>query len=446
MAVGVKTLVDCVNSSIETASQPLEILQLASVNQNFDAGFVKSVASVASLPSATCNKGRMIYVEDVCGYRWSDGVSWTNDFTSELVGLAWSWGCNSAGRLGDNTATDRSSPVSVVGGFTDWCQTSAGGSHSLGLRTNGTVWAWGTGGNGVLGNNSNVSQSSPVSVVGGFTDWCQVSAGGDHSLALRTNGTAWAWGRNANGNLGDDTTTSRSSPVSVVGGFTDWCQVSAGTCHNLAVRTNGTAWAWGGNSQGRLGDDTTTDRSSPVSVVGGFTDWFQLSAGREHSLGVRSNGTAWAWGQSIFGRLGDNTATDRSSPVSVVGGFTDWCQTSAGSDHSLAVRTNGTVWAWGRNGQGQLGDDTTTNRSSPVSVVGGFTDWCHISAGNDHSLAVRTTGTVWAWGYNGQGRLGDGTTTNRSSPVSVVGGFTDWCQVSAGNSHSLAIRSTGKGF
>ena len=202
------------------------------------------------------------------------------------------------------------------------------------------------------------------------------------------------------------------------------------------------AWSWGCNGQGRLGDNTAINKSSPVSVVGGFTDWCQITAGGSFSLGIRQSGTAWSWGNNLNGQLGDDTASQKSSPVSVVGGFTDWCQVSAALGiRTLAVRQNGTAWAWGSNNTGQLGDNTTTTRSSPVSVVGGFTNWCQVSAGDVHSLAVRQNGTAWAWGLN-NGRLGDNTITARSSPVSVVGGFVDWCQVAAGGSHSLAIKST----
>jgi alpha-tubulin suppressor-like RCC1 family protein len=196
-----------------------------------------------------------------------------------------------------------------------------------------------------------------------------------------------------------------------------------------------------------LGDGTTTDRRSPVSVVGGFTDWVQIATGSYHTAAVRANGSAWCWGDNFSGQLGDGTTTRRSSPVSVVGGFTNWVQISAGGasngEHTAAVRANGTAWAWGGNPTGELGDGTTTARSSPVSVVGGFTDWVQISAGGDfngQTVAVRANGTAWGWGYNISGMLGDGTTTSRRSPVSVVGGFTDWVQISAGGEHTAAIR------
>ena len=355
----------------------------------------------------------------------------------------WAWGRASYGRLGDGTTVSKSSPVSVVGGFTDWCQISAGYVHSLAVRTNGTAWAWGTG--IPLGDNTTADKSSPVSVVGGFTDWCQVSGGTEFSLGVRTNGTLWAWGTGPDGELGDNTKATKSSPVSVVGGFTDWCQVSGGRVHSLAVRTNGTAWGWGYNGQGRLGNNNTTGTSSPVSVVGGFTNWCQVKAGGKHSLGVRQNGTLWAWGYNYSGQLGDNTTVSKSSPVSVIGGFTNWCQVSSGVQHSLGVRTDGTAWAWGANGGSQLGDNSTgfnAAKSSPVSVVGGFTDWCQVSGGYKQSAGVRTNGTAWAWGQNYCGLLGDNTTVSKSSPVSVVGGFTDWCQVSTGCRHTLGIKST----
>jgi alpha-tubulin suppressor-like RCC1 family protein len=435
-------------TAIENTTNTTYYLQLAKAIQALNMGQIRTVATFANLPSAATQEGWLIFVEADERLYVSDGTEWAT--IVPFVNQAWAWGANNFfdfipfGQLGDNTTVNKSSPVSVVGGFCDWCQVSAGASFSLGVRTRGTAWAWGYNNRGQLGTNNTISMSSPVSVVGGFADWCQVSAGSDHSLGVRQNGTAWAWGTNYQGRLGDNTATNKSSPVSVVGGFCDWCQVSAGY-HSLGVRQSGTAWAWGRGTEGQLGDNTTVDRSSPVSVVGGFTDWCQVSASVAHSLGVRQNGTAWGWGSNVKGQLGNNTVTDRSSPVSVVGGFTNWCQVAAGSANSLAVRQNGTAWSWGCNSNGELGDNTTASKSSPVSVVGGFTDWCQVSTSNSplsHSLGVRQNGTAWAWGCNFCGQLGDNTETPRSSPVSVIGGFTDWCQVSAGWCHSLAIRSS----
>jgi alpha-tubulin suppressor-like RCC1 family protein len=449
---GIKVLVEKLDALIASGSlSDLDLARAMGAIESIEKNGVNSVATLGDLPAASNNKGRFFFVTSENQYVLSNGTTWSIDNVirdPDPIGPTYSWGFNGNGRLGDGTTTAKSSPVSVVGGFTDWIEISgAGGSpggHTLGLRENGAAWSWGSNNFGQLGDNSVVSKNSPVAVVGGFTDFIQLSAGGTHSIGLRQNGTIWAWGSNGSGQLGDGTIGRRSSPVSVVGGFTDWTQVSAGAIQNLGLRQNGTAWAWGAGGSGRLGDGTTVSKSSPVSVVGGFTDWTQVSAGNGHGLGVRSNGTAWAWGFNGNGQLGNNSAVNTSSPVLVAGGFTDWVQVSAGN-HSLGVRTNGTAWGWGFNNlQGQVGDGTSVNRSSPVSVVGGFTNWIQVSAGYRHSLGIRSNGTAWAWGNGTEGRLGDNSTVNRSSPVSVVGGFTGWVQVNGGYRHSLGIIAGGK--
>ena len=412
---------------------------------NDDRSFVV-VADTTANRNATPVAGMIRYNTSLTEYEYYNGLSWQP--IVQLPSDAYGWGLNTDGQLGDRTRDARTSPVSVVGGFTDWVQVSAGGdifnAHSAGIRANGTAWTWGSNDDGQLGDNTIVSKLSPVSVVGGFTDWVQISTAGQinggHTVALRANRTAWGWGFNASGRLGDGTTTTRSSPVSVVGGFTDWVQINTGDQHTVALRANGTAWGWGLNTSGRLGDGTITSRLSPVSVVGGFTDWVQIDAGDTHTVAIRANGTAWGWGANGIGQLGTNTLVSTSSPVSVVGGFTDWVQISTGTGHTVAIRANGTAYAWGAGANGRLGDNTIVNKSSPVAVVGGFTDWVQVSAGGDHTAALRANGTAWGWGFNTSGRLGDGTTTSRLSPVSVVGGFTDWVQIDASTDHTLAIR------
>jgi alpha-tubulin suppressor-like RCC1 family protein len=439
--LGINTLIEKLNVLIAAGSlSELQVTQLSGAIDTLEKRGVSRVSRFNDLPNPVLNKGRFFWIESEQRYVLSDGIKWNiNNILSNFVNL-YAWGSNARSQLGNQDINGNlSSPFQVSGGFTDWIQASAAYGHGIGVRANGTVWAWGLNSGGQLGDNTIVSKRSPVSVVGGFTDWVQVSGGLAHSLAVRANGTLWAWGNNGLGRLGDNTITNRSSPVSVVGGFTEWVQASGGGFHSLGVRANGSLWAWGNNGSGRLGDNTTVAKSSPVSVVGGFTDWIQASAGASHSLAVRANGTLWAWGVN-GGRLGDNTIVSRSSPVSVVGGFTDWIQASCGYNHSLGVRSNGSLWAWGFNGQGRLGDNTIVSKSSPVSVVGGFTDWVQASAGAAHSIGVRANGTLWAWGYNATGQLGDNTIVSRSSPVSVVGGFTNWVQASAGNAHSLGLR------
>jgi alpha-tubulin suppressor-like RCC1 family protein len=447
MTLNIQQIEKTISDAIEKTLNANDVLLLSKSISLLKTGGVIVVPSFSNLPLIdTVESGTLAYVKtDNLLYvadkkdLYADLHIWRS-IQKDYISTVWGWGANGSGRLGDNTTVSKSSPVSVVGGFTDWCQVSAGGNHSAAVRTNGTIWAWGCGSSGQLGSDTITTKSSPVSVVGGFTDWCQVSGGLFHTAAVRSNGTIWSWGSGSSGQLGDNTLVTRSSPVSVVGGFTDWCQVSAGDAHTAAVRSNGTIWSWGIGSCGRLGDNTIVTKSSPVSVVGGFTDWCQVSAGGSHTSAVRTNGTIWAWGNNGFGQLGNNDFISKSSPVSVVGGFTDWCQVSAGVYHTSAVRTNGTIWTWGCGTCGLLGNNSTVNRSSPVSVVGGFTDWCQVSAGRCHTAAVRTNGTVWSWGSNEFGRLGDNTIVDKSSPVSVVGGFTDWSQVGAGGCHATAIR------
>jgi alpha-tubulin suppressor-like RCC1 family protein len=434
-------------SRLESASsaddvEELILLTLAgSIITNNRSNTVANFASLELLTSVSPGSIYFVLSENAPYVKKNNGTWVLIDPTRQTVLNGLAWGDNINGQLSDRSTIAKSSPVNIIGGwFSDWVQVSAGTAHSIGLRANGTAWAWGLNSSGQLGDNTTTARSSPVSVVGGFNDWVQVSAGSAHSLGVRANGSAWAWGLNDNGRLGDDSITTRSSPVSVAGGFSDWVQMSAGADHSLAIRANGSAWAWGNNQYGQLGDDSTTARSSPVSVVGDYVDWFQMSAGNSHSLAVRANGSAWAWGSNANGRLGDDTVTVRSSPVSVVGGFTDWVQVSAGTAHSIGLRANGTAWAWGSNDSGKLGDNSTTSSSSPVSVAGGFSDWIQVSGGTYHSLGVRANGSAWAWGLNTSGQLGDNSIIFKSSPVSVGGGFADWVQVSAGGVHSLGVR------
>lgn len=382
------------------------------------------------------------------------GSAWKTAPTTAAVETPslWGWGRNDVGQLGNgstyNASYGMSSPVSAVGGFTDWIQISAGFGFatSAAIRANGTAWSWGKNNKGQLGNNTAfVDVSSPVSVVGGFTDWTQISTNGLTTVAVRANGTAWSWGYNNTGQLGIGSSGGyRSSPVSVVGGFTNWIQISMGAQHTVAIRANGTAWAWGLGSLGRLGDNALLTKNSPVSVIGGFTDWIQIQGAGTHTIALRANGTIWSWGgNSSKGCLGNGSTTGSStSPISVVGGFTDWVQISSSMYHTLAIRSNGSAWGWGYNQAGRIGDNTTTIRNSPVSVIGGFTDWVQVNAGTDHSHGIRANGTAWGWGLNTNGRLGiDNSISSRRSPESVVGGFTDWVQVVAGYRYALGLRT-----
>jgi alpha-tubulin suppressor-like RCC1 family protein len=283
--------------------------------------------------------------------------------------------------------------------------------------------------------------------VGGINTWSQIAAGSGHSFGITSGGILYAWGQGSYGRLGDNTTSNRSSPVTVVGGITNWSQVTTGNRHSLGLRYTGVLYAWGYGNAGRLGDGTTVNKSSPVTVVGGITAWSQISAGDGHCLGLTSGGIAYAWG-SNSGQLGDNTLTTRSSPVTVVGGITTWSQLSGGRFHSLGLTSTGVAYAWGYNVKGRLGDNTISSRLSPVTVVGGITNWGRLTASREHSFGSTSTGVMYAWGYNADGQLGDNTTSSRLSPVPVVGGITTWSQLSngQGNMSAALVSTITKGF
>ena len=310
-----------------------------------------------------------------------------------------------------------------------------------------TAYAWGTNESGQLGDGTTTYRTIPGQV-GADTHWAQVAAGGgemgyEHTVAVKTNGTLWAWGNNADGELGDGTTTDRSVPVQV-GTDAHWAQVAAGFFYTVAVKTDGTLWAWGFNSDGELGDGTTASRLVPVQV-GTDTNWASVAAGtgdlgHATTAAVKTDGTLWAWGSNFAGKLGDGTTTNRRVPVQV-GTDTHWTQVAAGSYHTVALKTDGTLWAWGWNPSGALGDGTTIDRSTPVQV-GTDTHWAQVSASWDFTVAVKTDGTLWAWGYNGDGELGDGTTTDRSIPVQIGMGA-DWAQVAAGGYYTAAVTTGG---
>ena len=345
---------------------------------------------------------------------------------------AFAWGSNSGGQLGDGTTTARKTPVQAGTG-TQWVSATAGQNYTLAVRTDGTLWAWGdNSSSGQLGDGTTTNRSAPVQV-GTGTNWDSVSAGLLHTVAVKTDGTLWAWGNNGSGQLGDGTTTNRSTPVQV-GTSTAWASVAAGGTHTVALRTDGTLWAWGDNLRGELGDGTTTARSAPAQV--GTAHWASVAAGQHHTVAIKADHTLWSWGWNSLGQVGDGTTINRLSPVQV-GTDTDWSSLGVGGTtvHSLAIKTNGTLWAWGFNRDGQVGNGTTTNQTSPVQV-GTDTDWASAATGQWHSLAVKANGTLWAWGNNESGQLGDGTTTSQSSPVPVAPGFS-WVTPVGGYTHSI---------
>ena len=349
-----------------------------------------------------------------------------------------SWGRNNYGQLGHGDTVYRSSPVQV-GSSTTWSQIISGANHIIATKTDGTLWAWGRNNNGQLGFNDVINRSSPVQV-GVATTWNLVSVGSYSVMATKTDGTLWLWGNNNAGQLGlNDSGVYRSSPVQV-GSATNWSLIDGGNATFVAIKTDGTLWIWGDNSQGQLGlNDVNVSKSSPTQVGSG-TDWSKINAGGNHILAIKTDGTLWAWGLNNAGQVGNNSVSNRSSPVQV-GSSTTWSQinTGPGSTLSLSTKTDGTLWSWGSNFTGQLGHGDTVYRSSPTQV-GVATTWSQISVGQRTVGTIKTDGTLWTWGSNVSGVLGNNSVVNRSSPVQV-GSSTTWNLVNVG-SYSVIARTS----
>jgi alpha-tubulin suppressor-like RCC1 family protein len=362
-------------------------------------------------------------------------------------GTVWAWGKNDLGQLGRRAVALQSKPAAVQG-LTGVSAVAAGGSHSLELRTDGTVWAGGDNSSGQLGDDLSPFRNTPLPVAG-LSDVAAIATANDisacHVVAVKKDGTVWAWGENGSGELGDGTTLSRSRPAQVAGLTAVIALAAGGGGHTLAVRRDGTVWAWGKNSDGQLGDGTSVTSLRPVQVkdLAGVT---AVAAGYAYSMALRSDGTVWTWGWNAWGMLGDGTDTDHQLPQQVPG-LKGIVAITAGPTHAFALTREGVVWAWGENGRGQLGDSSMVERWSPV-MTRNLSGVVMVAAGDypSHSLAVRQDGTVWAWGDNSAGQLGDGSAPTRSAPTAVPG-MTDVAAVSTANdfiaSHTLALKQDG---
>lgn len=391
------------------------------------------------------------YVQVAMGSNWSVGLT--------ADGQAWAWGSNTSGRLGNGTTTHSSTPVAVTmpAGVT-FTQISAGNTHSVAIGSDGRAYAWGFNGNGQLGDGTQTTRTTPVPVLmpAGVTSYTRIVAGSAYSIAIADNGKAYGWGNNTYGNLGNGNNAQSITPVAVTmpSGVT-FSEISVGSYHSLAIGTNGKGYAWGLNTNGQLGNTSVTDRNTPgpITMPSGVTSFTHISGGGDHSLAIGNNGRAYAWGSNTNGRLGDGTTTARRSPVAVTlpNGVTSFTRISAGASASVAIGSNGRVYAWGNNPNGTFGNGTTgTTSSTPVAATmpSGVTSFTQVGLRSEHVVAVGGNGTdrkAYAWGVNSIGQVGDGTTTNRSSPVAVVPPVTALTDVTFGGLASTGLTELSEG-
>jgi alpha-tubulin suppressor-like RCC1 family protein len=376
-----------------------------------------------------------------------------NDTSQSPSTRIWVWGNNGNAQLGTNDTVTRSSPTQIGGLIWKSITIGADNGSLLATKTDNTLWSWGYNGDGQSGQNDTINRSSPVQI-GTDTNWSQTLGDYYSAWAIKSNGTLWAWGQNSYGQLGTNNTTSYSSPTQV-GTGTNWAAIpwvtkNSAWCHALATKTDGTLWMWGFNTFDELGlgGGDTANRSSPIQV-GALTNWPQtrqkMSIGWAYTMIIKTNGTLWGWGANWNpgGNLGLNSTTIYTKSPIQVGALTDWATIACGRQQSIAVKTNGTLWSWGLNDNGQLGQNDRIDRSSPTQV-GTDTNWAYAQIGQNFGIAVKTNGTLWAWGKNTEGQLGQNNVTYRSSPVQI-GSDATWAssyeRLSSSGTSALVIKT-----
>jgi alpha-tubulin suppressor-like RCC1 family protein len=363
-----------------------------------------------------------------------------HSFAINQQGQVLGWGYNGNGELALGNAT-RACPAvngptadptntcapSLIPNLETVTAIAAGTYHSLALKADGSVWAWGANNHGELGDGSLETRLSPVQVTTLTTDLqtnngikpleniVAIAAGGYHSLALKNDGTVWAWGFNADGQLGNDANENETRAVQVKT-LQGIVAIAGGSHHSLALKNDGTVWAWGDNADGQLGNASKTPSKLPVKT--NLEKIVAIAGGGYHSLALKNDGTVWAWGYNANGELGNGQDQSSSTPQQV-STISNVQQISAGLAHSLAVKRDGKVWSWGRNSKGQLGDTGSSNHLTPVEVADGASQ---SAAGGSHTLLLGTTGTLSAWGYNAFGQLGNNSLNNALSPIQVLRG------------------------
>lgn len=350
-------------------------------------------------------------------------AGWQHSCGLTSSGVAYCWGNNSSGELGDASTIGTTNPVMVATSLR-FSSISAGWTYSCGLSLNGAAYCWGANSNGQLGNTANLSSNVPVAVGapagGNILGFSSISASRYHTCGLALNGTAYCWGYNGYGTLGNNSTTNSNVPV-IVNAFLKFSSITTGTEHTCGSTLSGAAYCWGRNSSGELGNNSTTNSSVPVLVAAPET-FSSVTAGDAHTCGLILNGIAYCWGRNLFGELGDNSTTNSSAPLPVATTLI-FSSIKAGGTFSCGLTLSGAAHCWGGYTYGELGNGFFGSSGVPVAVVaptgGNVLTFSSISAGFAHSCGLTSSGATYCWGRNGTGQLGDSSTSNKDVPVAV---------------------------
>ena len=400
------------------------------------------------------------FTENNVEYSFSDVFVPSDIF---VEGDLWVWGSRASGALGNNEASatgQKSIPITlplVAGklGVSQWSTVFAGSSSSAAIKTDGSLWLWGENATRQLGNFGGTSRSTPITTFLGGNDWSSISIGRNHTAAIKTDGSLWLWGSSSYGQLGNfvsGATASRSTPITTFLGGNNWTSVSCGAFHTAAVKSDGSLWCWGRNNNGELGNQKTGTissstwiRSTPITTFSTGLTWASVACGYQHTVAIKTDGSLWAWGYAASGNLGNaNVLQSRSTPITTFSTGLTWASVTCGSNHTVALKTDGTLWTWGSNSDGQLGVNNSATRQTPVTTLIGGTNWKtlgRLNCESTSSIAIKTDGTLWTWGACGNGQLGiNATPIGRSTPVTTIIGGYFWKSASIGQQHGLGIQ------
>lgn len=337
-------------------------------------------------------------------YCWKSISGSSHSVSIQSDGSLWSWGMNTYGQLGDGTYDQKNSPVQILKG-TSWKKVSAGRDHTLAIKSDGTLWAWGSNDDYQLGINLVLRNKNIPTQIGTDNDWESISSGYSYCLAIKNNGTLWAWGYNDSGCLGLGTDNQLyASPTQV--GTSKWKYVSGGARHSLGIQEDGTLWAWGNNINGQIGDGKNRIYYNSPIKISNQSNWLVVSSGADFSLALKSDGTIWSWGKNDGGQLGHGNRNEITIP-SQIGNEVNWKTISTGFGSAVALKTDGSLWVWG---DGLI---------LIPSRVGNDTNWEFATSGWFYVAAIKKDNSLWTWGYNFLGQLGDGTNIDKNIPTFI---------------------------
>lgn len=330
-------------------------------------------------------------------------------------GTLWAWGKNSQGQLGDGTTINKTTPIQI-GTFSNWKMAYCGTFHSIALKTDGTLWVWGLNSQGQLGDGTNINKLIPTQI--GTNDWKLISAGSAFSVAIKNNGDIYTCGQNNYGQLGDGTLINKNTFNLIYSG-TNWKLISSGANRTIVIKNDDTLWGWGSNSSGSLGNGTIINILTPT-LINANNNWKTVSCGGGHTLALKNDNSLWCWGQNDHRQIGNGNNINQLIPIQI-GTSTNWKMISGGGIYSLALKNDNTLWGWGTNTYGQLGNGLSGGDIHVPTQANINTDWVKIFASplGSSSMAIKNNASLFAWGYNSDGQLGDGTIIQRNSPVQV---------------------------